>query len=133
MIPMRPVLAISKKDGSIVKRYRSSAEAARENGVRQSEIYHTCKHHRTNRGRVFYRFEDDWDGFAEFKSNRPVIVLDMKTKRLAWFPSRLDAAEAMNYNPGTMLKAMQQKRAIERRYMVFYQRNTEMWKRLTNA
>lgn len=124
----RPVLKIRKKDGKVVARFQSIKDAADILSVRQPQMYQYCNEKYTPRGEYVYRFEDEYEGYAFFKSNRPVIVYNISSHESMWFSSTREAATALFYSVCSIERAIERKRLFGGKFCAFWQTDTNTWK-----
>ena len=129
----RPVLAIRKKDGAVVARYASVCEAARLTRIRHEYLQKLCSQKITPKGKLFYRFEDEYNGFDQFKSNFPIICFDENSGTYEWFTTAKDAEKSLHYTEKTIKKCIRLKKKLGGHLVVIYQKNTNAWKELQHA
>ncbi len=126
-----PILAIDKRDGSVVRRFASVREAAEWAEVSQHTIRESANSLAMTQGRYIYRRELDWHGSEVFRARangRPVVV--MGRGHLCWFPTLTDASAALEVPMNTVSQAIKNKGKVNGEWQVAYLTSTEDWPRL---
>lgn len=91
-----PVLLIHKRDGSIMRRFASESEAARQLQRDRRGLIVAMRDRTMQPGPCIYRRERDWAGREDFRPNshnRPVLVAHKG--RVQWFEGINAAASAL--------------------------------------
>lgn len=126
-----PILAIDKRDGSVVRRFPSVREAAEWAGVSQHTVRESASSFSLTQSRFIYRRERDWQGSEVFRpraNGRPVVV--MGWDHLFWFPTLTDASAALGVTCSTVAGAIAKKRKVNGEWQATYLTSTEDWPRL---
>lgn len=87
---------IQKRDGSVVRRFDSLADAARELDREPNALLQRLRAQSLFDGMWMLRYEDEWEGCEEFRpsaNNRPVIATTGRS--VQWFPSARAAAASL--------------------------------------
>lgn len=92
----RPILKISKFDGSIVKEYPSGRSCDADNNLYPGTTSATARRKILTVGEFIYRYKDEWTGHEVFhgRKNRPVIVYEESSEKFWWFARQKDACRA---------------------------------------
>ena len=98
----KPIVLVSKKDGRVIERFHSIAEAAESLQLGNSEITRRARD-KTLSERFMVRFESEWSGYERFKPrayNRPIIAVYWNI--VSWFPNATEAGKRLGFG-GTMV------------------------------
>lgn len=92
----RPILMIQKRDGCVVERFDSLADAARALDREPNALLQRVHAQSLFDGACMLRYEDEWEGCEEFNpraNNRPVIAT--RGRGAQWFSSASAAAASL--------------------------------------
>ena len=118
----RPVYAVDKITGTIVREYPQAAEADRQRGAANGTTAHNCLRRTLQRGRVCWRYADDYDAresYADRQQNRPVAVF--RDGRLVGIAcDAVTLAERLGMTYGGVHNALRGKYLLRDRYELRY-------------
>lgn len=126
----RAVVAVYKRDGRVLNRFGSIQEAADFYGFGRSHINKMLAKQTMPRGAVFFRYEEDWDGFEEYPNPHvaPVIVTDLKSGISTWHASTKSACECYFLSAASANKAISRGTVIDGRFLFRRQKSTADFK-----
>lgn len=93
----KKVFECDKITMKVVRQWPSATEADKDLGFL---VAGRCSRKNVSKGKYVYRYEDDYDPNESFenKPNRPVLAIEVETKKKYAFYSVKDAAEYLNYS-----------------------------------
>ncbi len=127
----KAVLAVSKRDGHVVKRFPSMKAAAEWAGCDQHTVGQAATNGTMGPADYMWRREGAWEGRETFDAkakNRPVVV--MVGGHLLWFCGPRDAAAALGVAHQTMLNVLSKQAKPRGGWQAAYLTSTEDWPRL---
>ena len=106
---MRPVVMVDKQTRQVIKRFKSVAEAARFDGTCHEVMKAKCENRRLTRLWHYFRYEEDFDPDEDFtgRINCPVLVLDVDTGRVSFYPSRHVMAKETGFSVESIHSAVE--------------------------
>lgn len=124
MSDKRRVVMCSKLTMRVLAEYDSVEAAADANGVSRITMSGRCNARGVNKGEVVFRFADDYDPKETFigKINRPVAVVDTKTKHAVYFCGMREAADALGIPKNDASRAINKSCLVLGRYLMCYAR-----------
>ena len=125
-----PIVAVSKRDGSIIRRFGSARQAAAWGECDEHTVSRQSRRLTLGSGDYMWRREDSWEGCEVFNpktKNRPVVV--MAQGHLLWFSGPTEAAAALGV-AYTLVTGVLNKHCSSRRFQAVYLTSTEDWPRL---
>lgn len=128
------VLLISKRDGSVSRRFETIDEAAEFAGRPRLSLAESIARGALGAGEQFFRMERDWRGREVFRPgsyNRPVIV--MACGRLQWFPCMAEAASALHVSVCALGAVIATGRARRDGLRARYAASTDEWPAIRRA
>ncbi len=126
-----PVLLVSKKDGSVLRRFPSVYEAGKAVGKSPAAVHKSARDLGMAKGEAMFRFESSWAGRETFKPrarNRPVIVA--WRGMMKWFPGAHQAAEAVGVSYDSMRGMLSRGGGSRNGMRARYATGTDDWPRL---
>ena len=120
----RAVVECDKITMEINRVWFSVAEAARCVGVGISCMRERCTNKRVPPGKYVYRFLDDWDMDERFTGsiNRPIVIINVKSKNVHMFHNFEEAADGMGYCVWTLSDSLNHDKLIDETFQVLYLR-----------
>lgn len=125
-----PIVAVSKRDGSVVRRFDSPSLAAAWGECDPHTVSRQSRRLTLGSGDYMWRREDAWEGREVFNpktKNRPVVV--MTQGHLLWFNGPVEAAVALGV-AYTFVVDVLNKHCRSRHFQAAYLTSTEDWPRL---
>ncbi len=125
-----PIVAVSKRDGSVVRRFDSTRQAAAWGGCDEHTVSRQSRTLTLGSTDYMWRRERAWEGREVFNpktKNRPVVV--MTRGHLLWFNGPVEAAAALGVAHTTVLDVLN-KHISSRCFQAAYLTSTEDWPRL---
>lgn len=122
--PPREVYLCNKVTLEIVGVYSGVMDASRANGVSYSRIRSACDQRSVSDGRYIWRYAEDYDPNESFegKCNRPVICVDMQTKKVMVFDTPKKADEALCFSRGRISESISEDTLVAGRFKFKYAR-----------
>lgn len=125
-----PIVAVSKRDGSVIRRFDSARQAAAWGECDEHTVSRQSRRLTLGSGDYMWRQENTWEGREVFNprtKNRPVVV--MTRGHLLWFNGPMEAAMALGV-AYTLVTGVLNKHCSSRRFQAAYLTSTEDWPRL---
>lgn len=124
MTKPRRVFKCDKLTMEIIEAYPSAREAERANDLPCSSVYHAAGLRNVGYEGYVWRYEDDYDPHESFegKCNRPVAIMDTKTKAVAVFETLKVATEKTGISYSILTTSMRKGYLAAKRYLVKYAR-----------
>ena len=99
-----PVVKVDKMTRKVVAEYPSCKEAERAEGMPRGCVRRACRDLSLPTGRYYLRTKEGFDPDEDFtgKYNCPVVLLDTWERRIRWYPSASECANAMHITPTTL-------------------------------
>ena len=126
-----PVLLIHKRDGSVVRRFASESEAARQLQRDRRGMVVAMRDRTLQPGPHIYRLERDWQGREDFRPNshnRPVFVA--YRGRVQWFEGTNAAVAALGLTHDYVFAHLAHKTKSRRGLYMRYAASTDDWRML---
>lgn len=125
-----PIVAVSKRDGSIIRRFDSTRQAAAWGECDEHIVSKQSRRLTLGPTDYMWRREEAWTGREVFNpktKNRPVVV--MTQGHLLWFNGPMEAAVALGV-AYTFVVGVLNKHCRSRYFQAAYLTSTEDWPRL---
>lgn len=120
----RTVVECDKITMEITGLWFSVAEAARCLGISRPCIQQRCRTKSVTPGKYVYRFLDDWDTDEQFegKTNRPILIENVKNKNVHMFHDFHEAVDGMGYGITSLSISLNHNKLIDETFQVRYLR-----------
>lgn len=129
----KPVVFVSKKDGSILRRFPSLEHAAQHLMVQPSDVKRRIVCKALSPLDYMVRFEDEWSGYERFKPgayNRPIIAVSNGV--IMWYSTAAKAADGLNYGRSMITYYAKRGKPLPNRIFIKYQNDTKEFKELVD-